>query len=190
MKSIVGYSTGVIDFPRKMAMTLFFAGCNLNCSFCYNRDVVHGEPLLSIDEVKAAFNNAQSAFNTLKLGVVFSGGEPTVNPCFKQGVAAFSGHPMAIHTNGLVVPDGEIVRQFDSVVLSLKTSKELRPSGLSFVDYVDAMREALSAYSSCKTKELRLVSAPERENEYEVALGHFRDSDSLNGWRVTRVQQL
>ncbi|MBC7255611.1 MAG: 4Fe-4S cluster-binding domain-containing protein, partial [Chloroflexi bacterium] len=27
----------LIDFPEKVAATVFLAGCNLDCGYCYNR---------------------------------------------------------------------------------------------------------------------------------------------------------
>ena len=35
--------TTLLDFPGKVAATIFLAGCNFRCPFCHNRSLVLGE---------------------------------------------------------------------------------------------------------------------------------------------------
>ena len=38
----------LLDFPGKMACTIFTAGCDLRCPFCHNRSLVINPPAESV----------------------------------------------------------------------------------------------------------------------------------------------
>ena len=71
----------LIDYPGKVACTLFTFGCNFRCPFCYNPQLVLPE---KISEVP--FLSEKDFFNFLKErkgfldAVAISGGEPTIHP--------------------------------------------------------------------------------------------------------------
>ncbi len=63
------------DFPGNLACIIFTSGCNFNCDYCYNRDLVESNTAdISLDEV---FSYLEERKNMLD-GVVISGGEPTI----------------------------------------------------------------------------------------------------------------
>ena len=63
------------DFPGNLACIIFTSGCNFNCDYCYNRDLVESNTTdISLDEV---FSYLEERKNMLD-GVVISGGEPTI----------------------------------------------------------------------------------------------------------------
>jgi pyruvate formate lyase activating enzyme len=61
----------LLDYPHKSACILWFAGCNMRCSYCYNPEIVHGKGTISYQK---AITFIQSRQNLLD-AVVFSGGE-------------------------------------------------------------------------------------------------------------------
>lgn len=63
------------DFPEHLACIIFTKGCNFNCSYCYNRDLVDNKAA-TIDEdyVMAYLYKRRKILD----GVVISGGEPTI----------------------------------------------------------------------------------------------------------------
>ena len=63
------------DFPGNLACIIFTTGCNFNCDYCYNRDLVESKaPEIDQDEI---FSYLEKRKNMLD-GVVISGGEPTI----------------------------------------------------------------------------------------------------------------
>ena len=63
----------VLDFPGKVACTLFTHGCNLRCPFCHNaRLVLRDEDLIDEDEILSYLNKRQGILD----GICISGGEP------------------------------------------------------------------------------------------------------------------
>lgn len=63
----------VLDFPGKVACTLFTHGCNLRCPFCHNaRLVLRDEDLIDEDEILSYLNKRRGILD----GICISGGEP------------------------------------------------------------------------------------------------------------------
>lgn len=74
----------MVDFPGKLAATVFTGGCNLRCPFCHNAPLVtHLEEAehFSEEEVLDFLRRRQGLLD----GVVLSGGEPLLH----DGVGAF-----------------------------------------------------------------------------------------------------
>lgn len=69
----------VIDFPGRIASTLFTGGCNFRCPWCHNWDLVDpvtvaGTPELAEDDVKTYLEGRRDKLQ----GVCVTGGEPTL----------------------------------------------------------------------------------------------------------------
>ena len=65
----------VLDYPGKVACTVFTHGCNLRCPFCHNaRLVVRDEDLIGENEILSYLNKRRGILD----GVCISGGEPTL----------------------------------------------------------------------------------------------------------------
>ena len=75
---IVGLmKTTLLDYPGKVASTIFTGGCNFRCPYCHNGDLVldfaNMEPYTE-DEVFKHLNKRKNTLN----GVCITGGEPTL----------------------------------------------------------------------------------------------------------------
>ncbi|MEA4832589.1 MAG: anaerobic ribonucleoside-triphosphate reductase activating protein [Oscillospiraceae bacterium] len=116
--------TSTIDFPGVLACVLFTVGCDLDCFYCHNRELIESEaPQLSEEEVMAFLNKRRGLLD----GVVISGGEPTLMP----DLAGFAynvkemGYKLKLDTNG---QRPEVVRRlveerlFDYYAVDLKAS--------------------------------------------------------------------
>ena len=73
----------LLDFPGKVATTIFTVGCNFRCGYCHNPELVLPELIQKnrkdlIPEEKF-FNFLKSRENFLD-GVAITGGEPTMQP--------------------------------------------------------------------------------------------------------------
>lgn len=72
----------LIDYPGKIATTVFTAGCNFRCPFCHNPELV----TLSAEDIDIYKGKDEEFFRFLEKrkglldGVCITGGEPTVQP--------------------------------------------------------------------------------------------------------------
>lgn len=69
--------TTLVDYPGKIACTIFIAGCNFRCGYCYNSDLVlkgGGLPDITEEEIMD-FLSQRDLFLE---GVCITGGEPTL----------------------------------------------------------------------------------------------------------------
>lgn len=64
------------DWPGRAVCTVFFRGCPLRCSYCHNATIQTGRDERDIEEVIARIDDARHLIS----GVIFSGGEPTMQP--------------------------------------------------------------------------------------------------------------
>lgn len=67
--------TSTIDFPGVISCVLFCRGCNLNCFYCHNRDLIYSFGKSLDDDYLWSFLKKRAG---LLDGVVISGGEPTL----------------------------------------------------------------------------------------------------------------
>ena len=93
----------LIDYPGKLAATVFLLGCNFRCPFCYSSELVLPEKIKNQPEIKEKnfFNFLKERKGMLE-GVVICGGEPTINkdlPQFCQKIKKL-GFLVKLDTNG------------------------------------------------------------------------------------------
>lgn len=90
----------LLDFPGKVACTVFLAGCNYRCPFCHNSELFMGKvEEFMTDEAFFAFLEKRTG---LLEGVCVSGGEPTLYPGivgFMERIKAL-GFAVKLDTNG------------------------------------------------------------------------------------------
>ena len=66
----------LLDYPGKVSSIIFLSGCNMNCSYCYNSDLIRmSESNYSEEEILEFLNSRVGKID----GVVITGGEPTLN---------------------------------------------------------------------------------------------------------------
>lgn len=68
----------LLDFPGKVACTVFLGGCNYRCPFCHNAELFNGKPeeIMSTEQLLDFLKSRQGLLE----GVCVSGGEPTLTP--------------------------------------------------------------------------------------------------------------
>ncbi len=88
----------LLDYPGKTACILWFAGCNMRCTYCYNPDIVLGKGRISIAQALEFLWSRRG----LLQGVVLSGGECTLHPTILPLAEAAKqyGFDVKIDTNG------------------------------------------------------------------------------------------
>ena len=66
----------LLDYPGKISSIIFLSGCNMNCSYCYNSDLIRSSESNYTEE--EVFDFLKSRVGKID-GVVITGGEPTIN---------------------------------------------------------------------------------------------------------------
>jgi len=69
----------LVDYPGKLACTVFLSGCNFRCPFCYSKELVIPEEIKSHPQIsEKQFFDFLNEKKGLLEGCVLCGGEPTV----------------------------------------------------------------------------------------------------------------
>ena len=131
----------LLDFPEKMACTLFTFGCNFRCPFCHNASLVLADRADgAIIEEEDFFKFLRSRRGILE-GVCISGGEPTLQPDLPDFIRKVKelGFAVKLDTNGYrpavlrALIDGGLL---DYVAMDIKNSLPRYPEtvGISRFD--------------------------------------------------------
>ena len=90
----------LLDYPGKVACTVFLGGCDLRCPFCHNGELVLGSmpPQLDSQELLAFLRKRRGLLD----GVCVTGGEPLLRPDLPQLLQQIRdlGYPVKLDTNG------------------------------------------------------------------------------------------
>lgn len=118
----------LLDFPGKVACTVFTGGCNFRCPFCHNALLVtelSENPDYSVDEILAFLKKRSGLLD----GVAITGGEPLINPDIGDFIRSIRrlGYSVKLDTNGSypdrlksLVAEGLI----DYVAMDIKNCRE------------------------------------------------------------------
>ena len=123
----------LIDYPGRLAATVFLCGCNFHCPWCYSSELVLPEKIKNQPKIseKEFFDFLNERKNLLE-GVTICGGEPTVNkdlPQFCKKIRRL-GYFVKLDTNG---SNPEMLEELinnkliDYVAMDVKLPKERYP---------------------------------------------------------------
>ncbi len=163
----------LVDYPDKVACTLFTGGCNLRCPYCHNSELVTGTfPRVDEKEITAYLDKRQNILD----GVVISGGEPCMQPDLLPFLRDLKKRQLLLKldTNGCY-PDvlGAVLAEHlvDYVAMDLKTSPEDYPmiAGNLPVDFSDIARSLVLLLTQAASFELRTTVVNELHTEQNFA---------------------
>lgn len=117
----------LLDFPGKIACTVFTGGCNMRCPYCHNGSLAlgQGEMNISAEELLAFLGSRVGRLD----GVCISGGEPTLHRDLPELIREIKalGFKVKLDTNGTnpemllsLINDGLL----DYVAMDVKNSPE------------------------------------------------------------------
>ena len=140
----------LLDYPERVACTVFTGGCNLRCPFCHNATLVVGEGEEISEEEFFAF--LASRLGRLD-GVCISGGEPTLQADLADfaGKIKAMGFSVKLDTNGTrpevisaLIADGLV----DYIAMDIKNSpaKYAETAGVDNIDF-SKIRESIKIIS-------------------------------------------
>jgi pyruvate formate lyase activating enzyme len=165
-----------IDYPDHLAAVVFCRGCPWRCSYCHNRELIdgNGHGAIPWDEVLSLLDRRGGLLDA----VVFSGGEPTLQPALKEAVISVRkrGFLTGLHTAG-AFPEmlREVLPHLDWVGMDIKAP---------FPDY-----ERITGIGDSGEKaeqSARLVRESGVAHEFRTTLDPFLMKDN----RIRKLQQL
>lgn len=120
----------LVDYPEKLACTIFLAGCNFRCPWCYNPELVLPEKIKDSSQItKKDFFDFLKYRKNLLDGVVICGGEPTLNddlPIFCKKIKKM-GYAIKLDTNGSnpeMISNLVDEKLIDYIAMDIKAPKE------------------------------------------------------------------
>lgn len=129
----------LLDYPEKMACTVFTGGCNFMCPFCHNASLAmnpyDGVPI-ETDEILAFLKKRKNILD----GICVSGGEPLIHyrlENFLSEVKAL-GYSVKLDTNGSCperlkkLADEKLI---DYVAMDIKNSRKKYPETVGIPDF-------------------------------------------------------
>lgn len=190
--------TTLLDYPGKVACTVFTYGCNFRCEFCHNALLVTEEnhDNISEDEFFTFLSKRQGILD----GVCISGGEPTLQRDLPQFIKKIKdmGFCVKLDTNGY---EPEILRSLideslvDYVAMDIKSSPEGYSSICGVNIDIDKIKTSVDILKQGKVDyEFRTTCVKEYhtkedfqrialwlEGDSKYFLQHFEDSGNLIG---------
>ena len=176
----------LLDFPGKIACTVFSGGCNLRCPFCHNASLVLGERVKSTPTLpeEEFFSFLSKRVNVLE-GVCVSGGEPTLAEDLLPFLEKIKklGFAVKLDTNG-TRPDvlSEAINSglVDYVAMDIKNSKEgyAKTVGLSDFDLSDVILSTEILMGGKVDFEFRTTLVRELHSEEDIrSIGEWLSGD-------------
>ena len=90
----------LLDYPGKIACTVFLSGCDMRCPFCHNSELAAGrmDPVMTEEELLAFLRKRQGLLE----GVAITGGEPLLREESMELLQRIRdlGFPIKLDTNG------------------------------------------------------------------------------------------
>ncbi len=160
------------DWPGEIVATVFCQGCPWDCSYCHNPGLLPavGEHELPWPEILAFLETRRGLLD----GLVFSGGEPTLQRGLADAMAQVRamGFRIGLHTGGAYPRRlAEVLPMVDWVGLDIKSA---------FADYERITRVSGSGSKARQSFELLLASQVDYELRTTVSPDFF-DAAALAG---------
>lgn len=146
--AIVGIDKlSLLDYEDKVSVVLFSKACNFRCPFCHNGEsVLNAKEELNFDDILAFLKTRTGLVDA----VVFTGGEPTLEPDLEVKIKAVKslGFLVKLDTNGTnpelvekLLDDGVV----DYVAMDIKNSPSLyaQTSGVNHVN-MDNIKKSIA----------------------------------------------
>ena len=169
----------LLDFPGRVACTVFFGGCDLRCPFCHNAELLDGTapPVMDDGELLAFLKKRQGLLE----GVAFTGGEPLLQkelPELAEKIREL-GYPVKLDTNGThperlakMIRDGLV--QYVAMDIKNSPDRYAETAGLEEMD-LGPVRESVSLLMKGETDyEFRTTAVAELHDDRSFEeIGHW-----------------
>lgn len=163
----------LLDFPGKIACTVFLGGCNFRCPFCHNSELFMGKPEKLMEDEE--FFKFLSTRKGLLDGVCVSGGEPTLYKDLPEFMARIKemGFLVKLDTNGYrpeVMKDLVSRGLVDYIAMDVKNSPAMyaRTVGLEAMDLASVEESLRFLIDGNVDYELRTTLVAQLHNEASI----------------------
>ena len=186
--AIVGIDKlSLLDYEDKVSVVLFSQACNMRCPFCHNGAAILGaskEDELDFNEILEFLKTRKGLIDA----VVFTGGEPTMEPDLKVKIKAVRdlGFLIKLDTNGT---NPEIVESLldegliDYVAMDIKNCPNLyaETCGLKFINVENIKKSISIIMAKAPDYEFRttLVKEFHERMDYEAFLNLIKGAKKL-----------
>lgn len=178
----------VLDYPGKLACTVFLFGCNFRCGFCHN-------PELIVDDGRPEINQ-EDFFNFLEErkgfldGVCITGGEPTINPDLPDFISKIKdiGFSVKLDTNG---SNPEMLEELferklvDYIAMDIKSPINSYDDIANVKTDTEKIKKSVEIIKKFKNYEFRTTFIPGLIDEE----GAKKIGEWLNGSKIFFIQQ-
>ena len=146
--ALVGFDKlSLLDYEDKISCVLFYKACNFRCPFCHNGlTVLEAEDEYIFDAITDYLKTRKGVIDA----VVFTGGEPTLEPHLKEHIKLVKelGFLVKLDTNGTnpeIVEDLLSSHLIDYVAMDIKNSEKKYPltCGVKQID-MDKIKKSIS----------------------------------------------
>jgi pyruvate formate lyase activating enzyme len=188
---IGGMLVSSVEFPGKMSLVIFTAGCMLRCPYCHNPGIINGGMKMEINEIFKEIDDSLDFIDS----VVLTGGEPLIQ---YEGIFEIVKYckniklDIKIDTNGYYPEKLEkLVMHVDYVALDIKApfNKYKKIIGEDIGENVRRSMEICSkspeTYFECRTTYVPGLMDP--EDIIEIAKNISCDSYTLQQFRNKTV---
>ena len=177
----------LIDYPDKVACTVFTIGCNFRCPFCYSGELVLPEKIAEQEKISEAkiFDFLKERQGLLD-GCVLCGGEPTFHQDLPEFIVKIKklGYAVKLDTNGSnpkMLKDLINNKLLDYVAMDIKSSQKkysLYSGGKAVLSDIEASVAQLKKNEV--PFEFRTTVAPGLTKEDIMAAAEWIGGDKVN----------
>ena len=168
----------LLDYPSKVACTVFLGGCNFRCPYCHNSELLDGscDTIMSQQELLTFLHSRKGLLDA----VCISGGEPTLQADLPDLMTAIKdmGYLIKLDTNGSrpeVLKDLVSRKLVDYVAMDIKNSPERYAETCGGVDVLDRVQQSAA-----------LVLEGSVDYEFRTTLAHplhrLEDMAAIGQW--------
>ena len=166
----------LIDYPEKIACSIFLSGCTFKCGFCHNPELVHNtSPELEINHILSEIKSRQA--EDWCEGVCISGGEPTIHPELIDFIKILKGMGLAVKldTNGnnpkmlMELLENKLV---DYVAMDIKAPKN-KYTNLTGLKDVDKIEKSINIVKLFPEYEFRTTVIPTLSDADFISMGKW-----------------
>ena len=153
----------VLDYPDKLACTIFTFGCNFRCGFCHNPELVvdDGRTEIKQEEILKFLNERKDFLD----GVCITGGEPTMNKDLLEFISKIKemGFAVKLDTNG---SNPEMLRELidkklvDYIAMDIKAPLEKYAAVANSKVNADDIQKSVDLIRNFPDYEFRITVVP------------------------------
>lgn len=160
----------LIDYPGKLACTIFLFGCNFRCGFCYNPELVLKESTEDLDP--SDILNFLEKRKTQLEGICITGGEPllSLDEDFLVKIKQ-KGYSIKLDTNGSF-PDrlAKLIEKdlVDYIAMDIKGRKEDYQLITNCETNMDNIERSIALISNFNHYEFRTTVVPRFHNDLTI----------------------